>query len=238
MTAETVMKKCKEVFPDELPRLYTFTETFIFSLLREGDRILDVGCGDGWLTKRLAETALPSKIIAIDRRFAAIEKARKLHASPVIHYMIQDAEQDSLLEFGSFNVIFARNTFHHFQDKEGFLFKAQNMLRPDGILLIVDLDREANHCSLGLFFTFMRSIQCNGIFATARIAWNTKLFLRPDFRRHRKQDVSLLRTTGWLDYRDVRIKAKAILPGCKVGRIGSIAGLGGCYYILYRKGDG
>jgi ubiquinone/menaquinone biosynthesis C-methylase UbiE len=224
-----------ESFPEELPLLYTFTEPFIFSLLKGRKRILDVGCGDGWLTKRIANFVSPDEIVAIDIREEAIQKAKKLHSSPRISYMVYDAERIDPLELGFFDAIFARNSFHHFQNKEEFLLKAQKMLLSDGILLILDLDKEANHCILGIFITFLRSLQYNGFLKTMRIAWNTKIFCQSDFRRHRKEDVRLLRTTGWMDYRSVRSKAEALLPKCEVGRIGSIAGLGGCYYILYQK---
>jgi NitT/TauT family transport system ATP-binding protein len=222
-------------FPPGLPQLYTFTEPFIFSQLRGRKRILDVGCGDGWLTQRLAQRVLPSEIVAIDICKEAIERAKKYHASPIIRYLAMDAEGDDLLNLGCFDAIFLRNTFHHFRDKEAFLMKVKMMLSPEGILLIVDLDRKANYCFLGVLATFLRSIQYNGLLSAASIAWSTKFFLQPDFRFHRKQDFHLLRSTSWLDYQSIYQKVKNILPGCKMGRIGSIAGFGGCYYILYRS---
>jgi Methyltransferase domain len=50
-----------------------------FTGLKEGERILDVGCGNGSLTFALAETAGLSEIVAIDYSALFVEEATRLN---------------------------------------------------------------------------------------------------------------------------------------------------------------
>lgn len=225
----------REALPALLPLLYTFTEPEIFAALKGRERILDIGCGDGWLTLRIAQSIAPREIVAIDKSETLIRAAWEKHPNPIVQYLVMDAESERLQHLGLFDAIFLRNTFHHFCEKEKFLTRAKDQLRSGGILLIVDLDLHANYCLFGILATFLRSIQFNGLFTTLAIAWNTRFFLEPSFRRHRRQDYHLLQATGWLEFESIARKASTALPSCQVGRIGSIAGFGGCYYILCTK---
>lgn len=61
-------------------------------LVREGDALLDIGCGDGFFDKRFfAERC--SRIDAIDVDEAAIAAARSRNSSPKIRYLLLDAVQ-------------------------------------------------------------------------------------------------------------------------------------------------
>jgi len=61
--------------------------------IRNGDRILDVGCGTGSLTFTIANAAQPSKIVGIDPSVPFIEYARSTNGDPRVTFDVGDAQQ-------------------------------------------------------------------------------------------------------------------------------------------------
>ena len=55
-----------------------------FAGLSDGERILDVGCGNGSLTFALAETRGPKEIVAIDYSALFVEQTTQLNSDPRI----------------------------------------------------------------------------------------------------------------------------------------------------------
>ncbi len=227
-------------FPALLPKLYSFTEPFIFSKILSDSRVLDVGCGDGYLTKRIIMNTKAKQVVAVDINGDILMKAERTQADTRIEYVLGDGEDSELFKIiGGFDFILLRNTFHHFDDKEKFLTNFYNLLNKSGVLLILDLDKEANYSLLGLpiplLVTFWQSVKINGLIETTKILWNTKFFLNNTFRMHRHEDRQKLKLSGWLTFQEVSEKVMKLLPGCKVARLGSVCGYGGCYYVLYQK---
>jgi SAM-dependent methyltransferase len=73
------------------PQPYSFCRGFLNSeIVQHGDCVLDIGCGDGFLTKRfLSQRA--SKVDAIDIEPSAILTARRYNSAPNIFYHLLDA---------------------------------------------------------------------------------------------------------------------------------------------------
>ena len=63
---------------------------FVSELLRQGDRLLDIGCGDGFFTKRFFSKRCEN-IDAIDVEADAIESAQRHNAASNIRYYLLDA---------------------------------------------------------------------------------------------------------------------------------------------------
>ena len=64
-----------------------------FAGVRDGEAVLDVGCGTGALTDAIATSAPTSRIVAIDRSEPFIAAARATHSDPRICFEIGDAQQ-------------------------------------------------------------------------------------------------------------------------------------------------
>ena len=64
-----------------------------FAGIRDGEAVLDVGCGTGALTDAIATCAPSSVIVAIDRSEAFIAAARATHSDPRVRFEIGDAQQ-------------------------------------------------------------------------------------------------------------------------------------------------
>lgn len=63
---------------------------FASELVRDGDRVLDIGCGDGFFARRFF-AARGASVDAIDIEPSAIEHAERHNAAPQIRYRLQDA---------------------------------------------------------------------------------------------------------------------------------------------------
>jgi SAM-dependent methyltransferase len=68
-----------------------------FAQVRDGDTVLDIGCGTGALTKAIAAAAPTSRIIGVDRSPPFIASARSTHAEPRFSFELADAQR---LPFG------------------------------------------------------------------------------------------------------------------------------------------
>jgi trans-aconitate methyltransferase len=91
---------------------------------RPGERILDLGCGDGILTAKLA--AIGCSVVGIDGSSAQIEAARSLG----LDARLMDGEQ---LSFDSeFDAVFSNAALHWMRNPEAVISGVWRALRPNG----------------------------------------------------------------------------------------------------------
>lgn len=96
---------------------------FVSELLRKDDKLLDIGCGDGFFTKRFYSKRC-SVVNAIDIDAGAIDAARTMNAAPNISYSSLNAVEDRFPS-DSYDVVvwdgalghFAADTTHNMLDK-------------------------------------------------------------------------------------------------------------------------
>jgi trans-aconitate methyltransferase len=98
----------------------------VLSLLdpKPGEHILDLGCGDGVLTKRIAE--LGCKVVGVDSSPDFVASARKLGLD-----VIEKNAAD--LNFGpSFDAVFSNAALHWMKDADVVIAQVARALRPQG----------------------------------------------------------------------------------------------------------
>lgn len=97
--------------------VYSLTRAFaVMEVLNEGDVVLDIGCGNGGLTKRfLAPKA--GHIDALDIEKSAIDCALKDNASPKIKYFCCDAINDAWPSM-RYNLIVLDGALGHFSSAD------------------------------------------------------------------------------------------------------------------------
>lgn len=241
------MKAADPLAPDDLflgeslRSFYRFTEPLIGAHLRKGDRILDVGCGDGRLTLELLRSVPLATAVGVDIRPEAIRlSGLQLEHSDRVRFIVGDGQDvDWLRSLGPFDAILARTSLHHFRDPIGTLRAYADMLPPGGRLILVDLDREAACLSvfgfpLTLLITWCTVLRTLGLSQGLRAIRGMR-YPSAAWRRHRAVDVAHRGKIGWYRYRDIRNKILATFSNARVGRIGSFCGYGGVHYMIYEK---
>ncbi len=112
----------------------------LINYVKAGDKVLDVGCGNGRLGKSLKVKGKSIGYIGIDNSEKLIEQARRAYSD--IKFEVAD-----ILEFGasnwaleSFDVVFMNSVLNHFpKDKQTQVLRnVKKVLRPDGKLLMVN----------------------------------------------------------------------------------------------------
>lgn len=93
-------------------------------------KVMDIGCGYGYLTKRIADNKNVEKVIGVDK----IEDFRCKH--PKVEYISQNLAEDTKLPSG-FDVIVSSEFIEHLteEDFRELLFKIKDSLNDDGIFI-------------------------------------------------------------------------------------------------------
>jgi len=93
---------------------------------RPGELILDVGCGDGALTERIAEAG--AVVIGLDASPEMVEAAR----ARGIDAFVADAEAMDVERFGRFDAVFSNAALHWMLDPDAVAAGIFKALRPGG----------------------------------------------------------------------------------------------------------
>lgn len=97
---------------------------------KEGEKVLDLGCGTGELTAQLAATG--AKVTGIDSSASMIESARQHY--PDVIFEVADATNFSLPE--KFDAVFSNATLHWIRQQEKTLERIHRHLEPGGRLIL------------------------------------------------------------------------------------------------------
>jgi SAM-dependent methyltransferase len=109
------------------------------------ERALDVGCGQGALTRRLRRVV--PHVIGIDRDQRSIELARANPAAADIGYLLGDFLATPFRP-GSVDLVTSVASLHH-MDAEAALRRIADLLRPGGVLAVVGLARATSPADAG-----------------------------------------------------------------------------------------
>jgi trans-aconitate 2-methyltransferase len=102
-------------------------------------RVLDLGCGHGDLTARIAGLVPGGSVLGLDASSEMVTTARELHRAPNLtfeHRRAQDVAQG--LEPGSFDAVVSVACLHWVprEDHPGVLAQIASLLRPGGVLRV------------------------------------------------------------------------------------------------------
>ncbi len=93
---------------------------------KPGERILDLGCGTGHLTAKIAATG--AKVVGIDRSPEMIQQAREQY--PSLQFEVMDAREITFSE--PFDAVFSNATLHWVTEPERAIAGIAKNLRPGG----------------------------------------------------------------------------------------------------------
>ncbi len=91
---------------------------------------LDVGCGNGWVVRKMAQQKNCKKAIGIDKSKKMIQIALDNKLSNKEDYFVEDIQ--SWRYKGKFDIIFSMESLYYVDSIENALKKIYNLLKPDG----------------------------------------------------------------------------------------------------------
>ena len=110
--------------------------------VKDGEKVLDIGCGTGLLSLKFLEKA-DCIIYGIDNSSEMLEifkeKIKELNLADKISLGLEDAENIDVGD-GEFDIIASTVTLHHVKEKYPVIKKIYELLKPGGRLLIGDID--------------------------------------------------------------------------------------------------
>ncbi|MVW87156.1 class I SAM-dependent methyltransferase [Pseudomonas sp. PB101] len=115
-------------------RLKVTDQAILLAVLgRQPERVLDLGCGEGWLLRALADRGIEA--VGVDGDATLVEAARAAGAAPV-HLASYEHLADTQVDIGrDYNLICANFALLH-QDIIPLLAAMNSLLAPGGALLI------------------------------------------------------------------------------------------------------
>jgi trans-aconitate methyltransferase len=125
-----------------------------------GERVLDLGCGDGALTKKLVD--LGCLVVAVDSSAPQIEAARKLGLDA--HVISADA-----LPFQEeFDAVFSNAVLHWIKDADRMIAAVYRSLRPGGRFIA---ECGGYGCVHKIRTALVQALDRRGISGEARVPW-------------------------------------------------------------------
>jgi 2-polyprenyl-3-methyl-5-hydroxy-6-metoxy-1,4-benzoquinol methylase len=118
------------------PPDFDLRRRFLLEHVVAGERVLDVGCGEGWFAVELARAG--AAVVGIDVAEEPLRRARERGAGlcPELDLRLVDADGPWPVDDAGFDVVWAGETIEHVADTAGWLSQARRVLRPGGRLLL------------------------------------------------------------------------------------------------------
>ena len=112
--------------------------------LEPGQEVLDIGSGPGLLAREIADAVGPQgRVCGLDLSEAMVEMGRRRCADrPWVTFERGDAA-DLPFEAGSFDAVVTTQVYEYVPDIPGALAEAARVLRPGGLLAILDTDYDS-----------------------------------------------------------------------------------------------
>jgi 2-polyprenyl-3-methyl-5-hydroxy-6-metoxy-1,4-benzoquinol methylase len=107
-------------------------QRMIVSMVGTGVRVLDIGCHDGVIGRKIMDAGNEVVGVDISTKAVALAQAKGLEA-----YQMDITEDDQLLfDKASFDVVIAGEIIEHIIDTDKFLLKIRDTLKPNGKLVL------------------------------------------------------------------------------------------------------
>jgi 2-polyprenyl-6-hydroxyphenyl methylase/3-demethylubiquinone-9 3-methyltransferase len=105
---------------------------FLLGHVRRGERVLDVGCGEGLLTSELAQAG--AEVLGIDVAEEPLARARR--RDPGLDLRLVDGEGPWQLPDARFDLVWGGEVIEHVADTAAWLSEIRRVLRSGGALLL------------------------------------------------------------------------------------------------------
>ena len=143
-------------------RFAPFDDLFKLIKVREGMRVIDLGCGTGELTRRLADQLPGSDVVGVDSSDEMLSRAQSL-ACPRLTFKKQAIQDAS----GEWDLVFSHAAIQWLDDHEILIPRLFSLVRPGG-QLAVQLPSNHEHPS----HTILKDIAREEPFVSAFVGWS------------------------------------------------------------------
>ena len=113
--------------------------------IHNGQAILDAGCGNGYMTKKLSKlVGRTGKIYALDPDRESIANLKKEIERTNIIAFVGDITKPTVLKASLIDLVYLSTVFHIFSNTQidGFVTETKRILKPNARLAIVNLKKE------------------------------------------------------------------------------------------------
>lgn len=123
-------------------------QTLALMDLQPGDQILDLGCGTGWASRRMARVAVAGEVIGLDVADEMLRRAQQASSAfKNIRYVWGSAEKIPAAD-NSFSKVLSVESFYYYADQGKALDELRRVMAPGGRLFILINLYKDNHYSL------------------------------------------------------------------------------------------
>lgn len=114
-------------------------------ILKKGMTVVDLGCGDGYISRSVA--GMVERVIAIDISGKMLEQLNKKASESGIGNIetIETEAQEVPLVDSSVDIAFASMFLHHIEEPEEIIREIHRILRPGGMAVIADFQKHKNN---------------------------------------------------------------------------------------------
>jgi SAM-dependent methyltransferase len=113
--------------------------------LRRGMRCLDVGCGTGLVTRKMARCVGPGgKVVGVDVDARCIELAQATNAKHHLHFRAGSVFE--LPETGVYDLVYSRFLLGHLSNPAAACQRLLQVARPGGVIAVEDVDFTGHFC--------------------------------------------------------------------------------------------
>ena len=115
-----------------------------------GDRVIDIGCGDGYLSRQMADRVGPiGTVVGVDPSPEAIERARQMTSNRVCEFA-EGVAEDVQAPDSSCDVVVSSLAIHHLAEasRPAAFAEMWRVLRPGGRVLVAEFRPPTNRFAL------------------------------------------------------------------------------------------
>jgi ubiquinone/menaquinone biosynthesis C-methylase UbiE len=123
-------------------------QTLALMDLNPGDRVLDLGCGTGWASRRIARVVTAGEVAGLDVADEMLRRAERASAGiENVRYVWGSAENIPATD-NYFSKVLSVESFYYYADQGRALAELRRVLQPGGKLFILINLYKDNHYSL------------------------------------------------------------------------------------------
>lgn len=98
------------------------------------DRILDLGCGNGWMSHQLSK--INTEVVGLDINYFELQQAKRVFSNDKLSFVYGDVFDD--LQIGTFDLVVISATLQYFQDPQKLIKRLFDYLNPEGDIIVMD----------------------------------------------------------------------------------------------------